>query len=209
MLSFEEATAQMRTGDVVLMHGTFPLSKMIQLIEGSKWTHSGTVVRPEDVGLPAGDVLFWESNDTPLPDIRFNTTKPGPMLVTLRSRVDDAVKETYDMAFAWHALDAPRDDATFAAIWDFMPTIHDAGFPNDLEMLGFWLLGRFFRDRTPKTKVFCAELVAMTYQAAGWMDPSLIPNRFDPKDFSSAGAAPLLPGCRLTAQQEFAPPARP
>src|SRR5688572_14130041 len=69
MLGFDEATEQMQTGDIVLMHGTFPLSKVIQAIEGSKWTHSGVVIRPEDVGLPAGEILFWESNSTPLEDV--------------------------------------------------------------------------------------------------------------------------------------------
>jgi hypothetical protein len=205
-LPFDEATAEMKTGDIVLMHGTFPASKLIQWIEGSKWTHSGVIVRPEDVGAEGTDVLFWESNSTPLPDVRFGTTKPGPMLGTLRARVDDAVKETYDMEFAWHRLEAERSAEVYERIWNFMPTVHEASFPSDLQMAAFWFLGRFFRDRTPDDKIFCAELVAMTYQAAGWMDPSLIPNRFDPKDFSSKGSVPLLGGAKLTQQRNFAPP---
>jgi len=209
MLGFDEATAQMQTGDIVLMHGTFPLSKVIQAIEGSKWTHSGVAIRPEDVGLPAGDVLFWESNSTPLEDIRFHTTKPGPMVGTLRARVEDAVAGTYDMAFAWHHLEGPREPTRLQQIWDLMPTVHDAGFPSDFEMLAFWVLGRYFRERTSPSKIYCAELVARTYQAAGWMDPSLIPNRFDPKDFSDKGTAPLLDGAQLTVQREFAPPTPP
>ncbi len=206
-LSFDAATAGMKTGDVVLMHGTFPASKLIQLIEGSKWTHSGIVIRPEDVGFDGTDILFWESNSTPLPDVRFGTTKPGPMLGTLRARVSDAVKETYDMEFAWRQLDVERTADVFEKMWAFMPTVHDASFPSDLQMAAFWFLGRFFRDRTPDDKIFCAELVAMTYQAVGWMDPALVPNRFDPKDFSAKGTVPLLGGARLTEQREFGPPA--
>src|SRR5690606_29705847 len=140
---------------------------------------------------------------------RFHTTKPGPMLGTLRNRVDDAIAGTYDMAFAWHQLEAPRDEQRLQRIWDLMPEVHDAGFPSDLAMLAFWVLGRFFRERIGTSKLYCGELVAMTYQAAGWMDTSLIPNRFDPRDFSDTGRAPLLDGARLTVQQEFAPPAHP
>jgi hypothetical protein len=208
-ISFDDATAAMRTGDVVLMHGTFPASRLIQWVERSKWTHSGVIIRPEDVGLDGTDVLFYESNSTPLPDIRFGTTKPGPMVGTLRARVDDAVSETYDMEFAWRSLDADRSSGQAQRIWDLMPATHHAGFPSDLGMALFVLLGRVFRTRTPKSSIYCAELVAMAYQAAGWLDPTAVPNGFEPTDFSTDGSITLLDGATLTTQQEFDPPLHP
>ena len=44
-IPFDEQTPQVMTGDIILMHGTFSLSKAIQWAEGSYWTHSGFAVR--------------------------------------------------------------------------------------------------------------------------------------------------------------------
>ena len=205
---YDELAPQMATGDVILMHGTFSLSRAIQFIERSYWTHSGFVVRGEDVGL-GDEVLFWESNSDPIADVRFGTDKPGPMLDSLRQRIVYAVTSTGDMDFAWRKLTVDRTPADVTALWDLMPTVHEAGFPNDLTMLFDWLMGKWFGVHTSEKKIFCAELVAKTYQTIGWLPSDRPPNAFCPRDFSAAGNLALLQGATLGPEVHIAPPPPP
>jgi hypothetical protein len=208
-IPFDELTPQVMTGDVILMHGTFSLSKAIQWAEGSYWTHSGFAVRGEDVGLD-NTVYFWESNCDPLPDVRFHTDKDGPMLVPLRDRVVFAKSTTGDMDFCWRKLTIDRTPTDFTALWNFMPVVHNSRFPGDFTMLIDWLAGKWFHIATSDRHIFCAQLVAKTYQTLGWLAADRPANAFAPADFSATGHPELLRDASLGPEVHFsAPPVPP
>lgn len=210
---FDELAPTMQTGDVILMHGVFPESKVIEFIEGSVWTHSGLVVRAADIGLSGPNIpelLFWEANSlTNLPDVILGTSKTGPMLVDLRERIITNVANYYDMEFALKHIALDRSQVNWSSLKDYIPQAHTATFPSDLEMLWMWFQGRELHIRTSLSQIFCAELVALTYQQWGLLDESLIPNGFSPKDFSDAGKPPFLKGATLGPEIRIAPPPSP
>jgi hypothetical protein len=210
LVPFDELAPTMQTGDVILMHGVFPESKLIELIEGSIWTHSGTVVRSADIGLSGPnipDLLFWESNSlTNLPDLILNEGKTGPMLVGLRERIITNVENYYDMEFALKPLKMDRSLVDWGSLRGYINQVHEATFPSDMEMLWMWLKGRDFHIRTPLNQIFCAELVALTYQNWGLLAESDIPNAYAPKDFSDKGHPPLQKGASLEPEIRIAPP---
>lgn len=171
------------------------------------------MVRAADIGLSGPSIpelLFWEANSlTNLPDVILGTSKTGPMLVDLRERIITNVANYYDMEFALKHIELDRSEVDWASLKDYIPQAHTATFPSDLEMLWMWFQGRQLHIRTSLTQIFCAELVALTYQQWGLLDESLIPNGFSPKDFSDAGKPPFLKGATLGPEIRIAPPPPP
>ncbi len=194
-VKYEEIESDLRTGDVVLMHGDFPMSKMIQFLEGSKWTHSGMIVLAKDIGKQGEwpDVLFWESNSlTNLPDLITGKNKTGPMLVPFQERLQSNMDNYYDSIFATRPNNTPMDGDAYKKMWDFMPTVSSATFPSDLKMWKENYEGRHKGTFTGTAQIFCSELLSMTYQAMGIMSDNWVPNAVRPKDYSNEGNITFL-----------------
>lgn len=96
---FDEIKPQLKTGDIILVHGRYPGSWLVRKLQGSKWGHVCMVVRKEDLppaytsGFP--DLMLWESNtlmEGAAKNLWPNTTshnqvKDGPMLISLEERL--------------------------------------------------------------------------------------------------------------------------
>jgi len=194
-VKYDEIKNDLKTGDVVLMHGDFPMSKMIQFLEGSKWTHSGMIVLAEDIGKKGvwPDVLFWESNSlTNLPDLITGKNKTGPMLVPFQERLQTNMNNYYDSIFATRPNNTPMDAEAYKKMWQFMPSVSSAIFPTDLKMWKENYEGRHSGKFTGTAQIFCSELLTMTYQAMGIMSKNWVPNAVRPKDYSAQGNISFL-----------------
>lgn len=194
-VNYEEVSSDFKTGDVVLMHGDFPMSKMIQFLEGSKWTHSGMLVLAKDIGKEGvwPDVLFWESNSlTNLPCLITGKSKTGPMLVPFKERLQTNMNNYYDSIFAVRPNTTPIDQDALKKLVDFMPTVMDATFPTDLKMWYENIEGRKEGKFSGPAQIFCSELLTMTFQAMGVMSKNWVPNAARPKDYSAEGTIPFL-----------------
>lgn len=198
----------MKSGDIILMHGDFADSWIIEGIEDSIWTHSGTILLAEDVGLKgkAPDYLYWESNSlTNLTDVILNKTKTGPMLVDLDARVIGNAKNYKEVKMAYVQLNITRTPAMFQSIVNFIPTVHEATFPSDKKMLYQEIQGRLFRKQSNKDQIFCSELVAGTYQAVGWMNTDWPWNAYEPGDFTKKDKVDLQLGATFSKPLQFDP----
>lgn len=194
-VKYEEASPDFKTGDVVLMHGDFPMSKLIQLIEGSKWTHSGMIILAKDIGKEGvwPDVLFWESNSlTNLPCLITGKPKTGPMLVPFQERLQTNMNNYYDSEFAVRPNTTPLGQDALQKLTDFLPKYMDATFPSDLKMWYENIEGRKSGKFSGTAQIFCSELLTMTFQAMGVMSTNWVPNAAMPKDYSSLGAITFL-----------------
>lgn len=81
---YSKLVKEFQTGDIILFNGKYPISKLVEELEHSKWSHVGMVVRPD----PEGEVYFFESTAlTNLEDVLEHDHKTGPKLVKLIDRL--------------------------------------------------------------------------------------------------------------------------
>lgn len=180
-----------RTGDVVLMHGKFPLSWAIEAIEMSLFSHCGMVIRSSEMGFPAGtpEYLFWEANSlVNLPDARTGKPKAGPMLVDLVARFRSNDRDYRDSRFVFRRLRGDRGPDFLTRLKQFLADTHDEGFPTDLQMLRFLIEGRAHGRASDPSLYFCSQLLTATFQACGLISSAFPPNAFEPKDYSERGS---------------------
>ena len=205
---FSKIAPNVKTGDVILMHGEFPGSKLIELGEWSIWSHSGMIVRAEDIGMKGKvpDLLFWESNTLKnLPDVILKVGKEGPMLVDLLQRFKTNATTYNESLMCYIKVNINRTPKMYQDFLKFIPTVHGATFPSDIEMAGMEILGRVLKHQTPLDKIFCSELLAGTFNAMGWIDNTWPWNAYEPGDFTKPGKVELELGGTLNRLIKFDP----
>lgn len=174
-LPLDEAVAVAATGDVWLFRGRSLADVAIRAVTNSPVNHVGMVVALDD--LPP---LLWHAElGRSLPDVWTGELQRGVQLHLLT----DAVRtwgERYGQR-AWMrqlegAIERHHEDELMKVIERF----DGRAFPTTPGLARQWLTGRFRRRESSLETVYCAELVATTYQAmgllprrrpAGWYDP--------------------------------------
>ena len=223
VLHYDDVAPQLQTGDLALFHGNSWISRGIQRATRSRYSHIGMVVRYSDI-VNVGDgpllaarhdeVYFFESMlaRQSLPDMldpvwdekrHAHETHSGVQLVSLR----DAFC-TYDSqklgTFSVRRLQVPnREQLDFAALRDLMDTIDKKPYPKGAVVVAHWIEGKLgipaaFND------FFCAELVALCYEALGLLtlDMRRNPaNKYTPGEFSSGREMELHLGAELDAER--------
>lgn len=204
----------LQTGDLILQHGVYPSSVMIEQLEGSEWSHVGMVVLASDIGLtnvPA--LLYWESNDlTTLPDLITNTVKPngGPMLVDLEARLTSNAANTIDMMFNLRQLQCDRTPAMFAALKAFMLKMAPSVvFPTSEQAIMEFIMGRYMNAVADiNDHCFCSQLVSASYQEMGLLTRQQDAVGWSPRDYASGGTVSLLNRAFMVGNDNlFSPPA--
>lgn len=174
-LSLDEAVATASTGDIWLFRGRSLPDRAIRAVTNSPVNHVGMVVALDD--LPP---LLWHAElGRSLPDVWTGQRQRGVQL----HRLGEAVttwNERYDQR-AWMrqlqggAVERRHEDR----LMEIIDRFDGRPFPTSLGLARQWVMGRFRRSSSLET-VYCAELVATTYQhmgllpsrrPAGWYDP--------------------------------------
>lgn len=201
-----DLTENLQTGDIVLVHGRYAFSIVIESIEWSPFSHSAMVVRASDVGLAgkAPELLLWESNSlTNIADILSGQTKTGPMLVPLLERLQTTQQQFADVKFMTRPLHGQRSPALLQALQTFMPSVLSATFPSDYEMGKRVFEGRVLNKTAPLDQIFCSELLAFTYMHMGLLNRHYPANAYEPKDFTAQGTLALLQRAFLGTETYF------
>ena len=195
MPTYDDIRGALKTGDLVLFSGKSRFSTLIKLVSRGKWSHVGLVL--VEPGLHA-DALLWESTTLcDVPDVEHGAPKPGVQTVPLRERL-----ARYDGEVTVRHLSRPLDGERLARVGERRALLARRPF-----QAGHAELARAVYDgpggaspREDLATVFCAELVAEVYQAAGllpeWPD-GLPSNEYVPLDFSERRPLALLDGFAL------------
>jgi hypothetical protein len=185
----------LRTGDIVLMHGIHFSSRCIETLEECNWSHVGIIILAEDIGLDVGEdnILFWES-DTPTPvnDVIKGVSKSGPMLVKFSERLKYNFTHGEDSKCAIRHLHTHRDNSFNTRFKNLIPTIHDAKFPDTYHEFLNPTVGRVFHKKTSLDTMFCSELTAYSYINLGLLSDIHPVNSYMPLDFSEKLSVGLL-----------------
>lgn len=191
MDAYRSRRSEMRTGDLLLFSGRGLISRGIQAITGSRWSHVAVVME-----VPLYDFIccFESTTLSDIPDLTTGARVKGVQLVPLSQRL-----ETYNGdAVAWRQVDARRTPAMIAAALAVRREF--AGRPyeeNQIELLRSALDTVTLRQNQPDaSSVFCSELAGILWQRMGWMDHSIPPNELTPADFAG-DALPHTASARL------------
>ena len=197
-IDLDEAIDLTRTGDVWLFRGRKAADRAIQITTNSPVNHVGMAVVLDD--LPP---LLWHAElGRSLPDMWSGKNQRGVQLHDLR----DAVmvwSERYGQRAWLRQLEPPATPEMENEVLKTIARLDGTPFPSTARLASRWLRGRVpdAVHRTPSQSdletAYCAEVVAVTYEAMGLLSGGRQPNWYDPGRFWSGDDLPLSPGARL------------
>ena len=173
-LPLEEAIATAATGDIWLFRGRSVADRAIQTMTNSPVNHVGMVVALDDM-----QPLLWHAElGRSLPDVWTGERQRGVQLHILR----DAVT-IWDKKYG-----REHEDRLMEVIQRF----DGKPFPTTPGLIGTWVNGRFRRSSSKET-IYCAELVAATFQHMGLIPNRRPPSWYDPGKFWSGDEIEMVP----------------
>jgi hypothetical protein len=196
-IDLKQALDLARTGDVWLFRGHSVADRAIRVATNSPVNHVGMAVVIDD--LPP---LMWHAElGRSLPDLWSGSRHRGVQLHDLRDAVTIWVTKYGQRAWLRQlepAATREMEDAVLRTI----ARLDGTPFPSTTRLASRWLLGRApaIRRQTRDTKLetaYCAEVLAITYQAMGLLPGKHNPNWFDAGRFWSGDNLGLSGGYRL------------
>lgn len=196
-LSLQDAVAVAATCDVWLFRGRTIADRAIQTLTNSPVNHVGMVVALDD--LPP---LLWHAElGRSLPDVWTGERQRGVQL----HRLQDAVT-TWEQKYGQRAwvrqlaggtLDRGHEDRLMEVIERYDGT----AFPTMARLAGRWVTGRVRRRPVDRLEtIYCAELVATTYQEMGLLPAQRPASFYDPGAFWSGDGIELQTPFRLAPE---------
>jgi hypothetical protein len=197
IISLDEAVDLARTGDVWLFRGHKMADRAIQVATNSPVNHVGMSVVIED--LPP---LMWHAElGRSLPDVWAGARHRGVQLHDLRESV--IVWAARYGQRAWlRQLDPVVTGEMEDAVLQTIARLDGTPFPSTARLASRWLsdrmpaLGRHGGSANLET-AYCAQLLAVTYQAMGLLPNGRRPGSYDPGSFWSGDNLKLSVGFRL------------
>ncbi len=196
-ISLDKALSQTRTGDLWLFRGRTMADRTIQVSTNSPVNHVGMSVVLED--LPP---LMWHASlGRSLTDMWSGARHNGAQLHDLRSAVL-LWGNKYRQRGWFRQLDHPIDRETENAVLRIIARLDGTPFPSTRKLATGWLLGRTpnitgkIEERQLET-AYCAEVMAVTYEAMGLLPKGKRPSWYDPGKFWSGDTLHLLEGAQL------------
>jgi hypothetical protein len=185
-MTLEEAAATTHTGDIWLFKGSTLADRTIRAATNSPVNHVGMAVAIDD--LPP---LMWHAElGQSLPDVWTGEHHRGTQL----HKLVDAVRvwsNRYGQRAWMRQIDTEvtreQEDALLLAIDE----LNGRSFPKTPALAKGWLLGRARRSTTLEA-LFCAEVVAITYERMGMLTKKRPPNWYDPGKFWSGDRLQLV-----------------
>jgi hypothetical protein len=195
-IPLERALDLTRTGDVWLFRGRSAADRAIQVTTNSPVNHVGMSVVLED--LPP---LMWHAElGRSLPDVWAGRHHRGVQLHDLR----DAVlvwAQRYGQRAWLRQLEPPPDPEAEDAVLRTVARLDGTAFPSTARLASRWLRGRAPLPRRASDAeletAYCAEVVALTYEAMGLLAARRRPSWYDPGRFWSGDDLALEGGARL------------
>ena len=186
-LALDDTVATASTGDIWLFRGRSLADRAIQAATNSPVNHVGMVVAIDD--LPA---LMWHAElGRSLPDVWTGERQRGVQLHLLRDAVATWRERYRQRAWVRHlegTIQRHHEDRLMEAIERF----DGRPFPTTPGLVRQFLNGRLRRSSSLEA-IYCAELVAATYQHMGLLPRRRPASWYDPGRFWSGDLIELVP----------------
>lgn len=191
---YSQIKDDLQTGDLILFSGKYSISKLVEKLEHSMWSHVAMVVRIPEIEYP----LLWESSAlTNLPDEIYKDNITGPKIVNLEERLKtygSDLKPYIPPVYAVRRLEVERTDEMINSLYTLFTTLHGLPNPGEWKMIFEVTEGKLFNIPSKLDNYTCSELVAESLIKMGLLDNAKVINSYMPKDFSSDGSLKLLKG---------------
>jgi len=193
-LALADAVATAATGDIWLFRGSSFADLTIRAATNSPVNHVGMAVAIDD--LPP---LLWHAElGRSLPDVWTGERHRGVQLHLLAEAVT-----TWNARYqqrAWvRQLEGPIERHHEDRLMEVIDRFDGLPSPTTLGLLRRWLPGRVRRSSSLET-VFCAELVAATYQHMGLLAAARPASKYDPGRFWSGDRIALVAPYALASE---------
>jgi hypothetical protein len=193
-LTLQDATATASTGDIWLFRGRSMADVAIRTVTNSPVNHVGMVVAIDD--LPP---LLWHAElGRSLPDVWTGERHRGVQLHLL----GDAVR-TWNERYAQRAwvrqLEGAIERHHEDRLMEVIERFDGRPFPTTPGLARQWATGRLRRSSSLET-IYCAELVATTFQHMGLLPKRRPASWYDPGRFWSGDRIELVPPFTLGAE---------
>ena len=194
-LSLEDALATAGTGDIWLFRGRSFADRAIQTLTNAPVNHVGMAVAIDD--LPP---LLWHAElGRSLPDVWTGERQRGVQLHLLA----DAVR-TWDERYgqkAWvRQLEGTLTRRHEDRLMEVIERLDGRPFPTTVGLARQWVTARVRRRLTSREAIYCAELVATTYQHMGLLPARRPASWYDPGRFWSGDRIELVPPFALAGE---------
>jgi len=194
-LAFDDAVAIAATGDLWLFRGSSIADRAIQTVTNSPVNHVGMVVAVDD--LPP---LLWHAElGRSLPDVWTGERQRGVQLHLLADSVT-AWNERYGQRAWLRQLEGTIQRKHEDRLMEVIARFDGRPFPTTPGLARQWLTGRFRRRSSSLETIYCAELVATTYQHMGLLPSRRPASWYDPGHFWSGDRIELVAPFALTAE---------
>src|SRR2546430_10145547 len=197
-ITLDEALDLTRTGDVWLFRGRTPPDRATRISPNSPVNHVGMSVVLDD--LPP---LMWHAElGRSLPDLWSGTHKRGVQLHDLRRAVviwGTRYGQRAWLRQLWQPVTREMEDAVLRTV----ARLDGTPFPSTARLAGRWLHGRVPKLKrgasdTDLESAYCAEVVAITYEAMGLLPAGpRRPHWDEPGRFWGGDELALAGGARL------------
>ena len=188
-LPLDEAVATAATGDIWLFRGRSLADVAIRTLTNSPVNHVGMVVALDD--LPP---LLWHAElGRSLPDVWTGERQRGVQL----HRLDEAVT-TWNERYGQRAWMRQLEGGTIERshedrLMEVIERFDGRPFPTTPGLVRQWVTGRVRRRSSSLETIYCAELVATTYQEMGLLADRRPASWYDPGRFWSGDRIELVP----------------
>jgi hypothetical protein len=190
-ITLDEAASITRSGDIWLFTGRKLADRAIRAATNSPVNHVAMVLAIDD--LPP---LLWHAElGRSMADVWTGEPQRGAQLHRLTEAADTWVNRYGQRAYC-RQLDPDVSVAMENAALGVVQEMSGRRFPTTLGLMGHWLKGRA-RRAVSREDIYCAELVALTYQRMGLLDDTRPVNWYDPGKFWSGDRLELTGGATL------------
>jgi hypothetical protein len=190
-IAFDDAAALTRTGDVWLFRGRSPADTLIRVATNAPVNHVGMAVVIDD--LPP---LMWHAElGQSLEDVWAGKHQRGVQLHNLHEAVrtwNDRYNQQAFIRQLHYDVTPTMEDEVLRVI----ARLDGRPFPSSVSLASRWIRGRA-RNQASLETLYCAELVATTYQEMGLLVDERPENWYDPGRFWSGDSLELNDGATL------------
>jgi hypothetical protein len=187
IITLDDAVATASTGDVWLFRGRSLADVAIRTATNSPVNHVGVAVAIDD--LPP---LLWHAElGRSLPDVWTGERQRGAQLHLLREAVT-TWGERYGQRAWVRQLEGPIERHHEDRLMEVVERFDGLPFPTMPGLARRWATARFRRRPESLETIYCAELVAATFQHMGLLPADRRPSSYDPGRFWSGDRIELV-----------------
>ena len=177
----------MQTGDLILFSGVSSESEWIKLFTGGQFSHSTMIYRPDPTQPP----LMWqEAPEAIVPDPHTGTSHSGAQLGDAKQATIEINTAYKDVPY-YVKLNWDRPSTLNATMLKVLTQYEETPFGSVLQMALNYALGHLYGQATEQDFIYCAELVALTFQAIDVLDGSHPANWYSPNSFVPSPLDPI------------------